>query len=158
MDGNWHEPEWGLHPELVEALGHLALEASAHGIAFACVSGARSFHRQALLYMTYRRSPEEARLKYGVVAAPAPMGVSRHHRFYDGRAIACDLRPEAADAAEKVMKLRTLGRLAPALGLVWGGTWSRPDTVHFELASVAGEIVNVESAFLALAKKLDALA
>lgn len=148
---------WGLHPELRAKLVELEVRALREdGIAFRVTSGARTFERQALLYAAWRKNPAEARSLYGVVSAPAPMGVSRHHPFFSGMAAAVDLAVVNRDGQEKTAAQEVLGNLAGAIGLRWGGEWG--DRVHFELREVGGRPLDVWDLYQSLARRLDALA
>lgn len=109
-----------LHPELAALIRELERLAAADGIFPSRASGARGFRRQAQLLRTWQldRTPDkrEARAA-GIVAKPAPMGLSRHHPFYGGKSAAVagldeerpmsshridDLDPEMQPSARRV--------------------------------------------------------
>jgi len=152
---NHRDPKWALHHRLVSNLDLLEAQAASHGISFHVTSGARGFERQAILDHAYDQDREMARLQYGVVADPAPMGKSRHHPFIEGKAVAADLRVEAEDATVRAMKQRKLGELAESISLFWGGRFLKPDLVHFELKAEDGKRFDVDAEYIKLGALLD---
>jgi len=146
--------------DLVEGLGKKVLlvqaDAAAEGILIAKTSGRRGFARQAVLYTAFQRSPQEAREKHGVVAKPAPMGLTRHHGYFAGKAAAVDLGIiNAKDADDKRRKQARLVAIARGHGLICGADWGDP--VHFELA-IDGKRMDVAAEYIRLGEKLDRIA
>lgn len=142
-----------LHPDLVAKVLSLQSAAFKEGITFAKTSGRRTFQMQALFYTTYLRSPQEAREKYGVVAKPAPMGLSRHHGYFQGKAGAVDLGvTNATSPDDKKAKQKRLVILAREQDLICGEDWGDP--VHFEIA-VGGKRMDTDAQYVKLAEKLD---
>jgi len=118
-------------------------------------SGARGFAKQAKFWLAYKNSPTEARAKYGIVARPAPMGYSRHHPYFDGKAAAVDVVVDEPNPTLRARKQEQLGQLAGACGLRWGGNWGDP--VHFELLMVGGKLIDPSVELVRLAERLDRL-
>lgn len=146
------DPIWRLHPELVAALDLLEVKAKAAGLPFRVSSGFRGFAYQARLYMAFRADPAAALRDYGVVARPAPMGVSRHHPFFDGKSVAVDLAL-LLPSPDKTKDQAALGALGEAAGLKWGGAWGDP--VHFELRSLNGKLLDITTEYIRLGEVLD---
>jgi len=153
-----------LHPDLAEKVRELQARAATEGIYFVKTSGARGFAKQATLYTAYQRSPKDARTKYGVVAKPAPMGLTRHHPYFGGKAAAVDLAVTgiAAGAARDAAQ-RLLGLMAEDIGLVWGWRADPPgdpdgDPVHFELKLVDGMPIDTAREYIRLGERLDRIA
>lgn len=146
-----------LLPELGTKANELESRAAAEGISIAKTSGARGYGYQAVLYETWRRNPGVARTKYGVVAQPAPVGLSRHHPFYNGKAAAFDAGiTNAKDRADKNAKQQRVIDLAREIGLRCGADWGDP--VHFELSSIDGKPLDPFAQYKLLADKLDRIA
>lgn len=150
---NFQEPKWGLHSALISKLYILEREAAAVGIQFVVTSGVRGYEHQATLYTAYLANPKEAYRKYGVVAKPAPMGMTRHHPLLDGKAIAVDLDVLEDDDIAKKLKQDRLGALARTIGLVWGADWG--DKVHFELGDQTGARFDLSKHYISLGATLD---
>jgi hypothetical protein len=149
-----------LTPGLARKYQELDRLAGAEGIKLKLTSTARGFGKQARMWNAYRRSPAEARDKYGVVSEPAPAGRTRHHPFFDGKAAAFDATPTSWPEhkfPDKVAVQERVGELAEGLGLLWGGRWKKPDRVHFE-EMVDGKRFDVSKAFQREMDKLDRLA
>jgi D-alanyl-D-alanine carboxypeptidase len=89
--------------------------------------------------LTYRKNDYEAALKRGAIQADttlnqfrpiAPFGSSYHNY---GAAFDILIMSKPAGLTDyQAKKILAVG--APGLGLRWGGTFSNPDTPHFELA------------------------
>ncbi len=102
-------------PELAARVRAMAATLSARGITIRVISGFRSYASQSALYAARARNPNP-------VAAP---GTSKHE---SGNAV--DLSVVGGTWAQ-------VGAAGEALGLRWGGRFSKPDPGHFELASGA---------------------
>jgi hypothetical protein len=153
-----HTEGFSLHADLIAKLGELEPLAAAENLTFVVTSGARGFRKQALLYVTFKRSPTEAREKYGVVSKPAPMGLTRHHPYFGGCCAAVDLGFPHVEPGSKWHAQQRLGELAESIGLLWGGRWATPDRVHFELTTVEGKPVSTDEEYLKLGGQLDRIA
>jgi peptidoglycan L-alanyl-D-glutamate endopeptidase CwlK len=112
-------------PELAARVRAMASALTARGITIRVVSGLRSTAQQAALYANRasNRNP---------VAAP---GTSLHEK-----GLAVDLSWSGGTSAQ-------VGAVGEALGLRWGGRFSRPDPGHFELTGAgASSVVTFEAA------------
>ncbi len=144
-----------LDPAFAEKILLLETDAAAEGIRFVKTSGRRSFTKQAILDKAYADDPAKARLEHGVVADPAPMGLSRHHGFVDGKALAVDLGVVESNPDQRAHKQYRLGELGEKRGLYWGGRMKpKPDNVHFEQL-IGGKRFDVRAEAIRLGEILD---
>lgn len=128
-----------LAPALVEKLHELydLWHARTSG-SFVITSGMRSIHRQAQFYTAWHRDGKDvAREKFGIMGAPSPALISRHHPDpeYGWKATACDIAARGF-AGNKATVQDALAQAAEEIGLVSGRTW--PDPWHVELAATGG--------------------
>jgi len=115
---SWDE---GLAPELAWTIWWMDRVTSSVGYPLRVSSGFRSREKQAELY---------ERWKAGLSGLPAaPPGTSKHEI-----GLAVDVVWQKTGLREPFDGgWQALGRLGERLGLVWGGRFSTPDPVHFEL-------------------------
>ncbi|SRR5713101_3585981 len=100
----------GLHPETREKIVALQRAAREIGARLILTSGFRDIKKQADLVRT------------GRAITPARPGASTHNY-----GLAFDAVVEPAALTEAV------GRLAPLVGLEWGGRFRHPDPVHYQI-------------------------
>lgn len=153
--GKWSA---GLHPQFIAKLDELDGLCVAEGLGpLKETSGARGFRKQALMYVAYKQSPSVAYQRYGVVAKPAPPGLSRHHPFFNGKAAAVDavFDVQGLTKEEKRKRHERAGELAESIGLRWGGRWGDP--VHFEIVTIDGRRVDVFDECVSVCAQLDRL-
>ncbi len=112
----------GVNSELARRVRNMAAALSARGIEIRITSGKRSTERQAALYANRASNPYP-------VARP---GTSKHEL-----GLAVDLVPTGARSSRISA---AIGEAGEAQGLRWGGRFSKPDAVHFELPT-SGELV-----------------
>lgn len=111
-----------LLPEVRPYARKLVLSAAAQGITIKVTSGLRSYAEQDAIYA-------KGRTAGGVIVTYARGGQSNHNF-----GIAFDVsvfnkgnyQPNGAEYS-------TVGPLGEALGLEWGGRWSKPDRPHYQL-------------------------
>ncbi len=117
--------------ELARRVRALASTLAQKGIALRVTSGRRSTAQQAVLYANRAHNSNP-------VARP---GTSKHEQGY-----AVDLVPAGARSA--VIE-QIIGEEGERQGLKWGGRFSKPDPVHFELPSAApGTAINSKQRLL----------
>jgi peptidoglycan L-alanyl-D-glutamate endopeptidase CwlK len=119
----------GCHPELKVRVIRL-VEALAHeGLTVILTQGVRSVAQQQALYAQGRTRPGKV-----VTNCDGLIKVSNHQPKLDGYGYAVDVawRNAHGDITWEG-PWETLGRLAQAHGLVWGGTWRWKDLCHLEL-------------------------
>jgi uncharacterized protein YcbK (DUF882 family) len=125
----------GVNPDLARGVRNMAATLSARGIEIKVTSGKRSTERQAALYANRANNPYP-------VARP---GTSKHEL-----GLAVDLVPTGARSSRISA---AIGETGEAQGLRWGGRFSKPDAVHFELPNGGSELVLDGSNVIAQAKE-----
>jgi hypothetical protein len=125
----------GVNSALARRVRNLAAALSARGIEIKITSGKRSTERQAALYANRASNPYP-------VARP---GKSKHEL-----GLAVDLVPTGARSSSISA---IIGEAGEREGLRWGGRFSKPDAVHFELSDGGGELVLDGSTVIAQAKE-----
>lgn len=116
-----------LYPPFAAALKAMLDDAFQQGISYWAVSGFRTYGEQMALWQQGRTSP-------GPVVTRAKGGESAHNF-----GIAVDLCRDGIinraglQADYKPESYEMLAVLAPAYGLVWGGSWAHPDRPHVQL-------------------------
>ena len=123
-----------VHPELASKVRGMAAALKGKGITIRVTSAKRSTAQQAALYA--RRGA----LTYPV----ARPGTSKHEL-----GLAVDL---ALVGARNSSAWAAIGEEGERQGLRWGGRFSKPDPVHFELAEPRGEVVLDGNAVISQAK------
>jgi peptidoglycan L-alanyl-D-glutamate endopeptidase CwlK len=120
----------GCHPELqwrvqklVEALEHSGLD-------ILLTQGVRSVAQQQALYSQGRFRPGKI-----VTNCDGVVKVSNHQPKDDGYGYAVDVAWRIKGRITWEGPWSTLGQLATAHGLVWGGNWKWQDLCHLELPS-----------------------
>jgi len=103
----------GVEPTVCDRIEALIDALKQHGYPAWITSGRRSSQKQAKLYAAWRAGKS----KYPA----APPGRSLHELGL------------AVDIGSTAEGLQVAGFLAPYCGLTWGGRFSDPDPVHFEL-------------------------
>jgi peptidoglycan LD-endopeptidase CwlK len=113
-------------PFLERTLALLGRCREKYGADYYAISGFRSYQEQDSLYAQGRIIP-------GRIVTWAESGESAHNfgiaidlcrdGFLERRGLQPDYRPES---------YALLGDLAPEFGLVWGGSWGRPDMPHIQ--------------------------
>ncbi len=116
-----------LYPPFLRAVTALLDEAFQQGTSYWAVSGFRTYGEQMALWAQGRTTP-------GAVVTRAKGGESAHNfgvavdlardGVVDRTGLQPDYRPESYEM---------LGALAPKHGLVWGGSWARPDRPHVQM-------------------------
>ncbi len=134
MDGISKHLLAGVNSELARRVRNMAAALSARGIEIRITSGKRSTERQAALYANRASNPYP-------VARP---GTSKHEL-----GLAVDLVPTGARSSSISA---AIGEAGEAQGLRWGGRFSKPDAVHFELSG-GGDLVLDGSNVIAQAKE-----
>ncbi len=124
MDGVSKHLLAGVNSELARRVRNMAAALSARGIEIRITSGKRSTERQAALYANRASNPYP-------VARP---GTSKHEL-----GLAVDLVPTGARSSRISA---AIGEAGEAQGLRWGGRFSKPDAVHFELSDGGGDLVS----------------
>ncbi len=107
----------GVDGELARRVRAMEAALAPRGIGLKVTSGRRSTAQQAVLYANRASNPNP-------VAKP---GTSKHEQ-----GLAVDVVPTGARSAA-VQKM--IGEEGERQGLRWGGRFSKPDPVHFELAA-----------------------
>ena len=141
-----------LHAELGAKVRELEVKAAGIGLTFRKTSGARTFKHQAELYSAWRQWEQAGSrppAPLGMVSAPSPMGVSRHHPYFEGRAAAVDLSVGDSHSHDQ----DRLIEIARAIGLRCGVDWG--DRLHFELAKVGGIPLNPFAQLVRMGEALD---
>lgn len=127
----------GCHPELKARVMKL-VEALAHqGLDLVLTQGVRSVAQQQALYAHGRYRPGKI-----VTNCDGLVRVSNHQPKLDGYGYAVDVAwRDQTGAITWEGPWPTLGTLAAAHGLIWGGTWTRfPDRPHLELPPLSAPI------------------
>jgi hypothetical protein len=115
MDANSESKLQSVDPQLADIVRAMADQLAAdYGISFRVSSAKRSSAQQQALYDARASNPYP-------VARP---GTSKHER---GQAV--DLVATGGDSDA----VQIIGEVAESYGLKWGGRFSHPDPVHFEL-------------------------
>ncbi len=116
-----------LHPEAAVLAQQLLDECESRDIFIFVTSTLRTFFEQDELFAQGRTKP-------GPKVTNARGGESNHNH---GRAFDIAFRsPPAADPFDDANPWETVGEIGKALGLEWGGDWTRfPDRPHFQLPS-----------------------
>lgn len=135
MDGVSEHLLAGVDSELARRVRQMAAALSSRGIEIKVSSGKRSTERQAALYANRANNPYP-------VARP---GTSKHELGLAVDLVATGARSSSITAA--------IGEVGEREGLRWGGRFSKPDAVHFELPSGGGELVLDGSNVIAQAKE-----
>jgi peptidoglycan L-alanyl-D-glutamate endopeptidase CwlK len=139
-----------LHPDLRDRVVLLLEQAKAHGILLVVVQGFRSMEEQALIYAKGRTRPGEPcrhlmppRVRdvgkcrehpFGATVTNAPPGHSWHEA---GRAVDLAFRT-GSKGVSWTGPWESVGAMAEAVGLQWGGRWKSPDRPHVELRDPHG--------------------
>lgn len=121
----------GCHPELKWRVRKL-VEALAHeGLTLLLTQGVRSAAQQQALYALGRFKPGKV-----VTNCDGLVRVSNHQAKADGYGYAVDVAwRNGKGEVTWDGPWETLGTLAAAHGLIWGGTWKWKDLCHLELPS-----------------------
>lgn len=91
------------------------------GITLRIVQGLRTFAQQQAIYNQGRTTP-------GAIVTKARPGQSYHNY-----GLAIDVVPVKAEKLHWEYDFHKLEPYAEKYGITWGGSWSTPDTDHFEL-------------------------
>jgi hypothetical protein len=134
MDGVSEHLLASVDSELARRVRQMAAALSSRGIEIKVSLGKRSTERQAALYANRANNPYP-------VARP---GTSKHEL-----GLAVDLVPTGARSSGITT---AIGEAGEREGLRWGGRFSKPDAVHFELPSAGGELVLDGSKIISQAK------
>ncbi len=124
MDGVSEHLLAGVNSELARRVRNMAAALAARGIEIRITSGKRSTERQAALYANRASNPYP-------VARP---GTSKHEMGLAVDLVSTGARSSSISAA--------IGEAGEAQGLRWGGRFSKPDAVHFELPTSGGDLVS----------------
>ena len=121
----------GVHPDLVTAVLAINRVMTALGHPMRVTDGVRTADQQQHLYAQGRTAPGAI-----VTQADGVVHRSNHQRHDDGFGHAVDLcfLVEGKPSWDERLPWLAYGAVAMALGLTWGGTWTRPDKPHVELA------------------------
>ena len=120
----------GVHPDLVFAVGRILAAMDILGHPMIVTDGVRSTAQQLALYAKGRTAPGPI-----VTQADGLRVRSNHQVKGDGFGYAVDMTflVHGAPVWLETSPWRLYGEMARALGLSWGGVWSRPDKPHIEL-------------------------
>ena len=120
-----HKRLKGVHPDLAAKMARLIELAAEDGLQLRVTQGVRTFAQQDALYA-------KGRTTKGPKVTNARGGYSKHN--YGLAADVCVLDPKTGKVTWEGKYYDGLGKYAKAVGLTWGGSWSRfPDRPHFEL-------------------------
>ena len=120
----------GCHPELRQRVIGLIKDLEAEGLDVVLTQGVRTVAQQQALYAQGRSKPGKI-----ITNCDGLVKVSNHQPKADGYGYAVDVawRTSRGEISWEG-PWETLGSLAAAHGLTWGGTWgSFPDRPHLEL-------------------------
>jgi hypothetical protein len=134
MDRSSENSLLGVDAELARRVRNMAAALSARGIEIKVTSGKRSAERQAALWANRANNPYP-------VARP---GTSKHEQ-----GLAVDLVPTGIRTSNASSIMGEEGERA---GLQWGGRFTKPDPVHFEMPD-SGALVLNGSKIIAQAKE-----
>jgi len=109
---------WGLNRQLALGLALMAIYAYYNDISLQVISGYRSRERQQMLLDRWLSGDRS-----GLAAKPAVRSAHTNEDF--------DGNPDAKGVDINSNHLNILGEWAPYFGLKWGGTFRKPDLVHF---------------------------
>lgn len=121
----------GVHPHLVDAFTKIRLALAELGFSIVVTDGVRTLEQQQALYAKGRTAPGSI-----VTYADGVLTKSNHQVKADGfgYAIDCAFLLDGRPSWSSSHPWRLYGEAAKALGLVWGGDWTRPmDRPHIEL-------------------------
>lgn len=119
--------EMKLYPRFLTKVELLLHEAQERGAYFYVISGFRTYAEQSALYFQGRTTP-------GPKVTNAQFGQSAHNfgiavdLCRDGNIERAGLQPDYRPEEYEVLR-----ELAPKHGLLWGGSWQRPDRPHLQL-------------------------
>jgi peptidoglycan L-alanyl-D-glutamate endopeptidase CwlK len=121
----------GVHPDLVAKVLTLNRVLSALGHPMMVTDGVRTTQQQQLLYAQGRTVPGKI-----VTQADGVVHRSNHQLHDDGLGHAVDMTflVNGLPSWDEHLPWLAYGACAMALGLTWGGTWTKPDRPHIELA------------------------
>jgi peptidoglycan L-alanyl-D-glutamate endopeptidase CwlK len=123
----------GCHPELKARVQALIAALAQQGLELVLTQGVRSAAQQQALYAQGRSKPGKI-----VTNCDGVRKVSTHQPRADGFGYAVDVAWRQGGIVTWEGPWETLGQLATAHGLIWGGLWtSFPDRPHLELPSSA---------------------
>lgn len=112
-----------LHPNLQPLARQFVMNVAKAGLTVKITSGFRSYKEQDALY-------EQGRSRPGAIVTGARGGFSSHNfatafdvTLFDGK----------NPVWESAHYRKTLAPIGQALGLSWGGTWTKPDEPHYYL-------------------------
>jgi peptidoglycan L-alanyl-D-glutamate endopeptidase CwlK len=125
-----------VHPRLLELSNQLTAAMGVAGFPMMVTDGLRTLEEQQKLYAQGRTVPGQI-----VTNADGVHNRSNHQPHDDGLGHALDLtfinpansRPFWPTDATWMKRWRAYGKLAVAMGLEWGGDWTRPDLPHIQL-------------------------
>lgn len=127
----------GCHPRLRTRVVQLVKALSQEGLSIVLTQGVRTTAQQQSLYAQGRSKPGKI-----VTNCDGVKKVSNHQPKADGFGYAVDVAWVVDGQVTWEGPWETLGRLAQAHGLIWGGTWTRfPDRPHLELPPLAAPTV-----------------
>ena len=116
-----------LYPPFYAALSALLRDASDQGADFYAISGFRTYGEQMALW-------QQGRVAKGPIVTHAKGGESTHNfgiavdLCRDGVLDRRGLQPDYAPESYEILR-----ELAPAYGLLWGGSWKFPDRPHVQM-------------------------
>jgi len=128
----------GCHPELKARVLALIAALAHQGLDLVLTQGVRSAQQQAALYAQGRTRPGKI-----VTNCDGVRKVSNHQPKADGYGYAVDVAWRIHGEITWEGPWDTLGKLATAHGLIWGGTWTTfPDRPHLEWSSSVHTVGN----------------
>ncbi len=130
----------GVLPETANAWNRLSTYANAHGITIAVADfGGIRTQADTTRILQYRDADYKAAVDSGAIASSMSLQrfrpIAAFGSSYHNYGAAFDVRVVSRPAGmTEQAALKQLGSFAPTLGMRWGGTFTNPDTPHFELA------------------------
>ena len=111
-----------LHPDIIPYVIKFLNKAKGMGITLRINSGLRTFAQQQTLISNYAANPDSS-TNGGIVAQPAAVGSSMHNY-----GLAIDVSPITPP------DWQTIGAIGTSIGFRWGGGFTPPDLVHFDMS------------------------
>jgi len=120
----------GVHPDLQEKVHRILDAMTVLGLEMRVTDGLRTIEQQQALYALGRSKPGKI-----VTNADGVVHRSNHQVHADdfGHAVDCTFWVDGTPSWAEDLQWRLYGEMAKALGLKWGGDWSKPDKPHIEL-------------------------